>query len=70
MSTDPRMFNRDYHVTLTCGCTTLSRNQPLTDRVRFGCSTGQGHGYRLSWVSWVNPVIGASAINQTENADA
>jgi len=65
---DLRTANLDYLIILTCGCTLRLRNQPLHQGVRYGCSTGQGHGYRLAWVSWVNAVTGQSAVNVSVGA--
>ncbi len=54
MPTDARLrtLNRDVRITLACGCTIRARNSPISDRVRYGCDTGAGHGYSLTWVRW------------------
>lgn len=47
--------NRDYRVTLECGCTIRTRNAAMYAGQTFVCPGGLGHGYRLRWRSCVGP---------------
>lgn len=53
-------------ITLTCGCTVFSRNTPYSRVVRYGCASGQTHGYRLDWVSWQDCTTGRTVYNSKQ----
>lgn len=51
-----RRTNRDYRITLECGCAVLMRNPPrggpVGARSTFVCQSGAGHGYQVRWLYW------------------
>lgn len=60
-----RTGGRHFNVVLTCGCSVLLRNPPISRQVQLGCPSGLGHGYQLAWVSWTNSQTGAYSANPT-----
>lgn len=52
MSQDRRATKAPYLIRLVCGCLIRSRMHPITEHVKYGCTSGLGHGYALSWTKW------------------
>jgi hypothetical protein len=61
MRSRSRLARRAVRITLTCGCTILARNAPLTPRITYSCTTGQGHGYRLAWTAFEDTDTGCTS---------
>ncbi|GAA1160792.1 hypothetical protein F4556_005205 [Kitasatospora gansuensis] len=62
-SRSSRTGGRHFTIALTCGCSLLLRNPPISRQVELGCPSGLGHGYRLTWLSWTNTLTGAHSAN-------
>lgn len=61
-------FRDRYQIRLTCGCVIVANNSPLNERVKYGCTTGQNHGYSLLWVAATGP-NGFTRHNQEVNSE-
>lgn len=56
--------SRKVIIKLTCGCSVKARHSPRHDSNKFGCTTGQAHGYQLGWTEWEDTGTGATGRNR------
>mgnify|MGYP001612442540 CR=1 FL=1 len=59
-------FTMQVLVSLKCGCRVRTRNYPLNEQARMGCSSGLGHSYNQPWLSWTDTERGTSSINRSQ----
>lgn len=62
-TTGGRLPLKPFRVKLTCGCTVVTRNNPMRHNTTYPCPSGMGHGYSVSWTSWEDTVTGLARVN-------